>query len=447
MKKNRLYIVLAILIAIALFATSAICTQCSGSGLGELETSGGEDSGSEEEVVGEDADAEDTSGSEEEEVTEDEESSEEEEESAEEEAEEEEEEQTQSTLEEPTIELEVYEGPIYSQADDVCYWRVRAIVTGVPTPVVEFNRDDSNGAWGSKKAQINLVNPSDSYNLSATATNSEGVATDSILLTWQCNRDPEITEIIFMGDHFTGIEYTFSAASTDPDGDTLSYSWTVEGGSILDSTINPIKWTMPAAVGDYDITVIVDDGNGGMATLTETVEVTAMLGLPVAAMDVPIIVSEGGYINAAGPYATGNYNLVGDELNDGAIRAYISFDITGLSGVNIASATLTCNTYTTFGDPILFTPLWISSVNWEPGPIVSPGDYNLSGDLIDNFSLSSFICDSPNLRLYLQNAINGGRDRFQIMMFFTGLASDADGLSDYWGYRDDSVSLNVTYTP
>jgi hypothetical protein len=32
-------------------------------------------------------------------------------------------------------------------------------------------------------------------------------------------------------------------------------------------------------------------------------------------------------------------------------------------------------------------------------------------------------------------------------MFFTGLASDADGSSDYWGYRDDSVNLIVTYTP
>ncbi|MES0341452.1 MAG: putative Ig domain-containing protein [Candidatus Humimicrobiaceae bacterium] len=441
-RKNRLYIILAILITISLFATSAICSQCAGGNLDELETSGGEDGENVEEAAGEDMDAEDTSETEGEESAEDGESTEEE---AEEESTEEEEE-TQSTLEEPTIELIVYEGPVYSQSDDVCYWRVKAIVTGVPTPVVEFNRDDSNGAWGSKKAQVNLVNPTDSYNLSATATNSEGVATDSISLSWQCNRPPEITEITFMGDHFAGIEYTFSVAAADPDGDTLTYSWTVDGGSIQDSTTNPIKWTMPATVGNYDITVVADDGNGGTATLTETVEVTAMLGPPIAAMDVPIVISEGGFIDGNGVYGTGENNFVGDSSTNVAYRGFISFDITGLSGASIDSATLTFDTYTSLGDPIAFTPLWISSVNWEPGPIV-PADFNLSGDLIQSFSTPGFTCNVSNLTLYLQNAINGGRDRFQIMLFFTGMMSDSDGSFDIWGYRDNTVNLNVTYTP
>ena len=203
---------------------------------------------------------------------------------------------------------------------------------------------------------------------------------------------------------------------------------------------------MPATVGNYDITVVVDDGNGGTAILTETVEVTAMLGPPIAAMDVPIVPSEGGYINGGGIHVVGNANLAGDAANDEACRGYISFDITGLSGASIASATFTANTYYTSGDPIAFTPLWISSVDWGSGSIIWD-DFNLSGDPIDNFSLSSFVCDSPKLKLYLQNAINGGRDRFQIMIFFSGMASDGDGFSDIWGYRDNSVNLNITYTP
>ena len=53
--------ILAILIILSLFATSAICNQCAGGNLDELETSGGEDGGNVEEAAGEDVDAEDAS--------------------------------------------------------------------------------------------------------------------------------------------------------------------------------------------------------------------------------------------------------------------------------------------------------------------------------------------------------------------------------------------------
>ena len=84
----------------------------------------------------------------------------------------------------PTIKLEIYEGP--TPANGICYYRVKAIVTGNPTPTIEFSRDDSLGAWGSKKAQINLTRDDPTYTLNATATNSEGEATDSIELNWGC---------------------------------------------------------------------------------------------------------------------------------------------------------------------------------------------------------------------------------------------------------------------
>ncbi|MCK5567434.1 MAG: hypothetical protein KAI62_05935 [Actinomycetia bacterium] len=229
MRKNKLFIILSVLISISLFATAAICNQCAAGNLDEPKTDVEKDTGTGEEAVEEGVDGEETSQAEEEAEEEEEEEAQEEEST-----EEEEEEEDQSDYEEPTIELEVYEGPLYSQADDICYWRVKAIVTGVPTPVVEFSRDDSNGAWGSKKAQINLANPTDSYSLSASATNSEGVATDSISLSWQCNRPPEITEIILMGNHYVGLEYAVSAAAADPDGDSLSYSWSVAGGTLDD---------------------------------------------------------------------------------------------------------------------------------------------------------------------------------------------------------------------
>jgi hypothetical protein len=86
----------------------------------------------------------------------------------------------------PTIELEIYEGPTYLEEKDVCYYRVKALVTGNPSPNIEFIRDDSNGALGYEKAQVNLTRDDPKYKLIATTTNSEGKATDSIKLKWDC---------------------------------------------------------------------------------------------------------------------------------------------------------------------------------------------------------------------------------------------------------------------
>jgi hypothetical protein len=91
----------------------------------------------------------------------------------------------------PTLTLKVYEGPTYLSSDGVCCYRVKAIVSGKPAPDVEFSRDDSGGAWGSYKVQVNLCYENESYVLSASATNSEGTATDTLELSWECEIENE----------------------------------------------------------------------------------------------------------------------------------------------------------------------------------------------------------------------------------------------------------------
>ncbi len=87
----------------------------------------------------------------------------------------------------PSIELKVIEGPSYGQGGQVCYYRIYAKVDGDPLPDLRFSKDDSNGAWGTDIAQVNL-GPGQSYMLEATAENDIGIASDSILLEWV---DPE----------------------------------------------------------------------------------------------------------------------------------------------------------------------------------------------------------------------------------------------------------------
>ena len=83
----------------------------------------------------------------------------------------------------PTLKIIVYEGPVIVQDSDMCYYRVEVIVTGNPAPIIKFSKDDSGGAWGKNKAQVNLKN-GESYDLVVTAVNSVGTATKHIVLTW-----------------------------------------------------------------------------------------------------------------------------------------------------------------------------------------------------------------------------------------------------------------------
>ncbi len=112
-----------------------------------------------------------------------------EEEIVEEKTEEETTEEKKEVLTAPTIRLEIVEGPTFSQAgDNVCYYRIKAHVTGNPYPAISFNKDDSKGAWGKNIAQVNLYKSGETFTLEANAINSQGTAKDSIKLSYTCQK-------------------------------------------------------------------------------------------------------------------------------------------------------------------------------------------------------------------------------------------------------------------
>jgi subtilisin family serine protease len=68
-------------------------------------------------------------------------------------------------------------------------------------------------------------------------------------------------------------EATITTSASDPDGDVLNYEYTVTSGAIL-GTGSIVTWMAPAEVGDYDITVVVNDGElySTPSSVTITVE-------------------------------------------------------------------------------------------------------------------------------------------------------------------------------
>jgi hypothetical protein len=177
----------------------------------------------------------------------------------------------------PTLELKIYEGPTFSAADGVCYYKLEAVATGTPNPVVAFSKDDSNGAWGSKKVQVSL-HLGESYTLTATATNSEGKATASKNLTYDCaegsNKVPSVGEITISNPSpVTDAAYAVSVVASDPDGDILAYKWSVSSGTLANTIINPANWKTPAAAGECTIKLSVTDGKGHTVNKTKKVQV------------------------------------------------------------------------------------------------------------------------------------------------------------------------------
>jgi hypothetical protein len=67
--------------------------------------------------------------------------------------------------------------------------------------------------------------------------------------------------------------------ASDPDGDTLFYSWTPHSGSI-DGQGDTITWTAPDTPGNYDISATVRDGRGAEVTDSLTIVVSTVINQP-----------------------------------------------------------------------------------------------------------------------------------------------------------------------
>jgi outer membrane protein OmpA-like peptidoglycan-associated protein len=66
---------------------------------------------------------------------------------------------------------------------------------------------------------------------------------------------------------------TVTADAQDPDGDTLTYKWSVPTGRLANAADRQTQWTAPEQEGSVPVTITVDDGRGGTATDTVTIQV------------------------------------------------------------------------------------------------------------------------------------------------------------------------------
>jgi len=87
------------------------------------------------------------------------------------------------------------------------------------------------------------------------------------------NHDPVISNLTANPSSIeTNQTSTITCGATDQDGDTLTYTWTKNGGTISGSG-SSITWVAPSIAGTYTITCTISDGRGGQDNESINVEV------------------------------------------------------------------------------------------------------------------------------------------------------------------------------
>jgi len=374
----------------------------------------------------------------------------------------------------PVIKLKVFEGPTYAEANDVCFYRIRATVTGNPAPDISWSKDDSNNSFGDLVAQVNLTRDNPNYTLIATAKNSAGKDTESIDLSWGCggevnddddssqgndtqgNDNPVIQSINLSENTVISSEvYAITATASDPDGDNLTYKWSTDDGSFADNNSNPVMWTAPECNEcTATITCTVEDGKGGSDTEEISIAVNFEAPDPVFFAEPPLssesgtvventVALQAGYIRV-GDTAADQYYLEGNQ----AFRGFASFDISSLAGkgLEILNAKLEFFAPEISGDLSNFGYLHLQKVNWGAEQILL-GDFNLAGTPLASFGSignGMLTCSSNELKTELQKAINNSSNRFQVRLHFAQL-SDGDSKYDYLSFSPYAFVLTATF--
>ena len=89
------------------------------------------------------------------------------------------------------------------------------------------------------------------------------------------NRPPTVNASCDPCEVMVGETSNVAATANDPDNDPLTYRWNAPTGNLNTTDQMTAVWTAPNQVGPVPISVTVDDGRGGTASDTVTVQVTA----------------------------------------------------------------------------------------------------------------------------------------------------------------------------
>mgnify|MGYP005853093573 CR=1 FL=1 len=136
----------------------------------------------------------------------------------------------------------------------------------------------------------------------------------------------------------------------------------------------------------------------------------------------------------------------GDYSNNDEVRAFASFNISGIAGAKIQKASIKAIDGRKDGEPFAkYGPMIIKAVYWGPFK-VNPSNFDIDGVELANFTVKDFTIANTKLNNDLQNAVNHGMNRYQICLYFEMEGTDGDGIQDLIYHYPEKIILTVTYS-
>lgn len=263
-----------------------------------------------------------------------------------------------------------------------------------------------------------------------------GTAAKSYTLTVTTNQRPVVSSITARPATLErGETSTITCEASDPDGDTLTYTWEAIGGTVT-GTGNIVTWEAPSAGGEFVISVRVDDGKGGIASSSCRIVVQ----IPEVTVILTPLPGESGSIYYDGDIITSF--RIGDNANNVGVRPYFSFDITELADAEIIEAKLSFTVKETVNNPWFVPPtLYVDDVEYGARALL-PADFHLEAVL----QLAQFSSEPPgevDVYLGITRALRPPvKPRYQVRL---RLASDnnLNSQEDYIEFT--TAELAVTY--
>jgi hypothetical protein len=74
---------------------------------------------------------------------------------------------------------------------------------------------------------------------------------------------------------YPGGTVNIQSVASDPNNDSINFSWTASGGEFVENGRANTVWRAPRGYGDYEVKLTVDDGKGGTAQATLPIKVSA----------------------------------------------------------------------------------------------------------------------------------------------------------------------------
>jgi hypothetical protein len=207
-------------------------------------------------------------------------------------------------------------------------------------------------------------------------------------------------------------EVQLTAQASDPDNDTLLYTWSVTGGR-LSGEGRQVNWDLSGVqAGSYTATVTVNDGNNHEATSSTSVTVAECrceVPCPVVAVSCTDAVDQGAPITfsasvtggSASATATYNWSVSAGTITSGQGTPTITVDTAGLGGQTVTA------TVEVGGYPPACGRTASCSTQVRPPPVIEPTKFDEYGNIrfndekarLDNYAIQ--LQNSPGAEGYI----------------------------------------------